>query len=364
MLGAMTFALLMGSSAASSPATLLGPDPIPVDEFPVWRAQLRLEICDVSKAGTDNDLAVSLSTSNTTWLNYSRNDFERGDKFTYDLKTEGLQKFGNVTRIRISKTGSDGLCLKRIELRLNETKVFTKSFSNHWLDNSGDLSRVLTINSSELRGTPSWQNYAIPTNPAITISNYELESRIEAAVGDALRRPGAEELVWGKISGEAVNAGRISSKRLVVDLDLKAIVNNWPDQEVDVDFDLNLTCDHGKPTIKMSNVDVDVEADWFTAVVLGVMDFLGSVPGMASMLAIGQLNVFTVALAYIAHSAPTIPEGTAVPDFSMVANEVSVCPATFETFVDGTGIPIPGGIKIEYSPAQLLQIATAAGWLD
>jgi hypothetical protein len=54
----------------------------------VSRLQVRLRTADVSDADTDDSVHVSVNDYNMnhgTWLDYGRNDFERGDEFTYEL---------------------------------------------------------------------------------------------------------------------------------------------------------------------------------------------------------------------------------------------------------------------------------------
>src|SRR5262249_14526493 len=60
-----------------------------------------------------------------------------------------------------------------------------------------------------------------------------------------------------------------------VDLDLAFDVPYWFDPEVDVDFDLQMTCVAGKITLTMKNVHVDVDSAWYSEVLsLGLAEIL------------------------------------------------------------------------------------------
>jgi hypothetical protein len=50
---------------------------------PIWRAQITIQVGNVGNAGTDDGVRVELSPTNSTWLDYARDDFERNSSFTY-----------------------------------------------------------------------------------------------------------------------------------------------------------------------------------------------------------------------------------------------------------------------------------------
>lgn len=342
--------------ATSLPAGLGAAD-ITIEDYPVWRAQLRTTVCDKTHAGTDNDVRVKLNGTNSTWLDYHHDDFERGDSYTYDLKLEGIARFGDITQLRISKTGDNGLCLKKIELKLNDKRVFLKEYADgRWLD--GDET-VLTIPSSELRGT-SWLAYSLPTSGQFVVGNAELESRIEAAVGDALRTSGSEPVRWGDITGEAVQVYWMEKDRAGVDLDLKAIVDNWSDPTVDVEFHLNLSCFLGSPRISVSDLDVNVDTGWFSSTVLWIIDKLqnfGLEIIVVSFAINPALGAITTGATVIANQV-AMPSGSMPSGFGVSLPNAPLCPATFE-FQRGTyqGGRWRSSLHMEYSATQLAQIA-------
>lgn len=329
-----------------------------VEETPVWRAQALISVCSSTNAGTDNDVRVMLNGSNSTWLNYARDDFERGSEFTYDLTLGEVRRFSDISRFRVSKTGTDGLCLRKLSLLLNDRVVFTRSYSGgRWLD--GD-NRVLSIPSTELRGA-TWNAYVIPTEGRLVFGNAELESRIESAVGDALRRPGSESVRWGDITGEAVQVSYATPSEARVDLDLKAIVNNWPDQTVDVDFKLRTSCMLGKPAVSVTTPVVDVEMGFLTSTTVTLLEWLQDVgvtevavaaivhPFAAVVLAIGAAFADDVALP--AGATPIAGSGIGLPS-------LPICPSSFR-FEPG---PVQGylpraSLRFEFSAAQKALLA-------
>jgi PLAT/LH2 domain len=237
----------------------------------VWRAQLKTHVCDHKHADTNNDVRVRLSSSNTTWLDYGRNDFERNDTFTYDLNLGGITTFSDITGLRINKTGDNGMCLDLIELRINGKAVF-RSTSRKWFDNEGSYTRSFTVSRAGLEASPDWQAYAQPI-PSTVMSNDEIESRVEGLIGDKLREPGQEDVHWGDISGEAVSVKKKSPHVLKADLDLRARIPHFPDQTVDVDFDIQFQCSNNAVEVTATNFDVDVETGRFTDLVLGFLEF-------------------------------------------------------------------------------------------
>src|SRR5439155_26844814 len=68
---------------AATPLQVL---PGPADSHSAWRLQVKIETGDYDEgAGTDDDVSVEINSTTKMWLDYGRNDFERGDSFTYDL---------------------------------------------------------------------------------------------------------------------------------------------------------------------------------------------------------------------------------------------------------------------------------------
>jgi hypothetical protein len=321
---------------------------------PVWRAQTYIKVCSSVNAGTDNDVRVRLNSANSTWLDYSRDDFKAGSEFTYDLTLGAVHTFGDVTQLRISKSGSDGLCLKEIHLRLNDTKVFSKTFSGEWLDGT---STVLTIGSNELRGT-AWHAYLVPTSASFRLGNGELESRIEAATGNAMRVPGQSKIGWENAPNEEdVTVSYVTATSATVDLDLRAKVDSWFDQNVDVDYRLNISCIVGEPTISTSHFRARLETGPIAGPLIWVLEVLQ------------ELGVENVAIAFAIHPAlgaiaavaPTIADSIVMPGGGGATSTMSVplasaplCPSTL-AFESGTPQPlIPrASLRMAWSASQL-----------
>ena len=70
----------------------------------VWRAELVLHTADVEDAGTDDSVFILLNSAagdtqpggNRTWLDYARDDFERGATHSYDLGTVSVGELGDI----------------------------------------------------------------------------------------------------------------------------------------------------------------------------------------------------------------------------------------------------------------------------
>jgi hypothetical protein len=237
---------------------------------PVWRLQLTVRVADERNAGTNDPVRARLNNSNSTWLDYGRDDFERGDLFTYDLSLDGVDFRVDIDKIELSKSGSDGLCLEFVGLLVNGRHFFSRLFDDcRWLDSGRGRSPTLTIFSNEL--ARSQQGYLQPQlNPPLTISRRETESRIESLVGNFIHGGLGAKVRWGYINGRAVEAARGGAQRLHVDLDLKATVYNpfADDLMVDVDFDVDLSCRRGVLSVTPSNavVSISKESSWTDAV--------------------------------------------------------------------------------------------------
>ncbi|MCI0331122.1 MAG: hypothetical protein L0196_09315 [candidate division Zixibacteria bacterium] len=295
-----------GNNFISVPLEVFGG---PSDRHPVWRVQIRLETANVKGAGTDDDVNIRLgSTLDSTWVDYGRDDFERADVFVYDLGfSNGVTQLGDIQMLRVTKLGSDAWCLKKIELIVNgnlSAPIFSRTFEGEgkWLNATptfipGNPPRLqqnsvsLTIQYLDLRQDLAWQNRDPLTLPILppfiegNMSQLEIESRIESAVGDALFRapsqsfgPWSGRAKWGRLYGRAVEASKHSTlNRIQVDLDLMIDIANFPDAELDVDFDIEMYCVCGNFTMKTTNLMVNVDSRWYhEALNLGVIAELTS----------------------------------------------------------------------------------------
>ena len=263
--------------------------------YDVWRAQIIFHTADRSDAGTDDSIYVQLNGSanalpggNWTWLDYARDDFERGDTFAYDLNLDGIGELGDINQIYIGKQGDDGWCLADFALKVNGIEVYNQDFSGlpggcRWIDEDDGHFWAYVVPHATLRAHPAWANYnhtaALFTLGLAGIPNAEIVSRLESMTGDMIHD---NELYWGDISGAAVEvtrgcpAGVEPCPTIHVDLDLAADVFG-PDPGVDVDFDLTFACDNGILSVTSSNVVIDADSDWFWEVLsLGLINFVDS----------------------------------------------------------------------------------------
>jgi hypothetical protein len=232
----------------------------------LWRAQLTVGVADVSNAGTDDAVVVRLNSPGTahylpalheTWTDYSRDDFERGSRFTYDLVLDGLTEFSDITMLSLHKDGTDGLCIEDVELIINDVPVFDAAFDScHWIDGDDGHSDTLTFFHDELRAHPHWQSYETPY-PPFEIPREEIVSRVEAMVGHSIH---GTDLYWGNSYGNhAVEVGYVADDRLHVNVDLAADAPlGDPDVGVDFDLALSVTCsgDDVELDIRTENFDV------------------------------------------------------------------------------------------------------------
>ncbi|WP_437598605.1 fibronectin type III domain-containing protein [Sorangium sp. So ce590] len=257
--------------------------------FRVWRAQLEVRVADRGDANTDDPVFARLNggavpSGNITYMDYGRDDFERGSTFRYDLNLDSIDDIGDITQITLSKDGDDALCVQGFSLLVNGIEVFDRDFgaasSCHWLDTGGGYSPTLTVSHAALRAHPAWAGYnhtAAQFLLAFGIRNEELVSRVEALIGDSLH---GEDLHWGHLYGPAVEISRgcpaseAECTRAHVDLDL-AYATWLPDPEVDVDFDLDFVCADGALGIVTSNLEVDADSDWYYEILgLGLLEIL------------------------------------------------------------------------------------------
>lgn len=237
----------------------------PPESTPVWRAQFRLIVADVSDAGTDDDVQIQLNAKNSTWLDYARNDYERNSTFTYDLNLTNVRSLGDITMLRIFKNKTDAICVKSMTLLINKRAIFSEVFGNTsgtclWLDNGDGHPSSFTASSATLRAHASWKGFIQPAVPT-TLTRTELESRIAGAVGDRIK---TNALMWGdagyNLFGRGVEVTPKSAKSVHVDLDLAYNLPGPYNPEVDVDFDLVFSCKGGKITAKAKNYDAHLDS--------------------------------------------------------------------------------------------------------
>jgi hypothetical protein len=250
----------------------------PAENAPIWRAQLTARTCDLNNAQTNDPVFASLRTGNATALDYGRDDFPRNNTFTYDLVLDGVGRFEDVTLLRISKTGTNAVCFRSLQLRLNNRPIFFADFgaAGRWLDGSGG-SVNFTFAAASLRANPQWVAFVQPFPPFV-LSRAELESRVEAMGGTAFSGTPAG---WGHRKGTRfVEATRTNASRLHFDLDgfvgtidALSMIGGFgllidvldffsvvpPDPDLDVDFNLDVGCEDNEVSFVVSGATVDVD---------------------------------------------------------------------------------------------------------
>lgn len=155
----------------------------------VSRLQLRLRTANVSDADTDDDVNVSIKDYDPggTWLDYGRDDFERGDEFTYELLSKDVSDLSDLHNIDVLKPGTKGWCLESLALLVDGIEVYEQYFGAtaatcQWLDNKNGHQNYFIVGREMLRAHPLWQAYQPPI-PSTRLLRTDLEGRVEATVG-------------------------------------------------------------------------------------------------------------------------------------------------------------------------------------
>jgi hypothetical protein len=237
----------------------------PPEDMVVWRAQLRVGVCDLDEAGTDDRLSAQLNPLNLTVLDRPGADFRRGSVHEYDLLPSTMLSTGafrvrDVTQLRLLKRGSNGVRICSLRLRINERTIFARSFPRPgvMLDTDRGRSPVFTIDGADLRADALWVAYT-PPGPPTFIGAAAITGRVEAVVATVMD---GTRLRWGS----GVSLGRADDTAVHVGLGLEARVRGWFDPDVDVDFDLRFTCAEGRIELTVENLLVDVDSRFIAEV--------------------------------------------------------------------------------------------------
>jgi hypothetical protein len=262
---------------------------------PVWRVALAVRTATGANDDTENSVRVRLNSSlppvfsglptflpngNETWLDYGRDDFERGKTDTYDLNLSSISEFGDIHGISFGIDGSDHWCVAGFSLFVNDVKVYNENRSPCVASQDGGAQQIsfLNVTHEKLRAHPLWKAYKTPklvdgkeakakldaceTVDVLTIPRAELESRIESTVGNSIK---FNKLEWGDLFGERYVEAQATEDPQVahVDLDLQADVPVLDNPEVDIDFDLRfaMTCKAGGIDFQFGTENFVVDAN-------------------------------------------------------------------------------------------------------
>jgi hypothetical protein len=243
------------------------------NDVAICRIQLKVKTNTIKNANTDSPVWVQLNTKDDPfYLNLGGNDREKGKTDIYDILSSNVNKIGDIKMIKMGIKGGDGWNFREMELIVNGVGIYEKVFSSsgQWID-SNDKShpKSYTVSTKTLRNYPNW-NYNSLTNhiykAPVMIPVSMITSFVESAVGNSLFN--VNKITWGHRTGrEYVSVKRINDNTLRFDLDLTYKINNLPDPEVDVDFDLVFSCDNGVIRTSVENYKAKVSgaASYFTS---------------------------------------------------------------------------------------------------
>lgn len=230
------------------------------EDITLYRIQLRLTTGRGNDAGTDQGVYVQFNPSDEQFfMSRGIDNYEEGHTDTYDILSSVVQKVKDIKFMKFGIKGSDGWCLKKVELFLNDNDfpVYTKTYAGRGqcMDNNASF----TISGSELRRNSGWaytSNHLDMWKAPAMISKDMIRSLVECSIGNQLNhRTG---FGWGTKSGidtrwgDVVEMNRVNDHTLHFDLDLQRFLNG-PNPEVDIDFDLEFICDNGRIKTEMKN---------------------------------------------------------------------------------------------------------------
>ncbi|MEZ4885005.1 MAG: PLAT/LH2 domain-containing protein [Chitinophagales bacterium] len=256
---------------SSGTSDFLPSRPANFEDVAVWRLQVKITTDGRDDADTDDTAYIQIgnSTQNRFYLDKGGDDRERNHTDVYDLVNVGVNKIGDIRFLKIAKIGTDGWCIKNIDIMVNNvaTPLYRKSFGScQWIDGNDGHPSSITISSSELRQYGGWkytsQNQGSIWLPPLGILPRDMFENIVESLFGHLRhvQSNLKGIYWGHYYGNgwveaAYKAG--DNPTLHFDLDLAKDVNNFFDPEIDVDFDLVFICANGKISLELQNPVVE-----------------------------------------------------------------------------------------------------------
>ena len=244
--------------------------PANFDDVAVWRLQVKITTDGRKDANTDDEVYVHLNgnSSKRFYLDKGGDDREKNRTDVYDIVNTGITKIGDIRFLKLAKQGTDGWCIKKIEVLVNNvpTPIYRKYYSScKWIDGNDGHPSSIYISGSQMRQYSGWkytsQNQGkIWLPPLGNLPRDMFENIVESMFGH-LRHVNNDlkSLYWGKKYGSRwVEASYKANSNPTIhfDLDLAKDVNNFFDPEVDVDFDLVFSCANGRITLELQNPTV------------------------------------------------------------------------------------------------------------
>jgi hypothetical protein len=273
----------------------------PFESIALHRIQLRLTTAIWPRSDNDQGVYVQLHNADGKFYMYKGKDnWEAGDVDTYDILSPTVNYIKNIQFIKLGVKGSDDWRIRKMELLLNDypIPVFVKDFGITGVNIT--LNQPLVITGQQLRQYAGWANSSSNTQlnvlPAV-LPKAKLLSLVEASIGNQINyTPGLD---WGEYDrfnntkwGPVVEVSFKSFNTLTFDLDLQRRIDNFPNPEVDVNFDLVFKCVNGRIVFDIKNVSYGTNLPgyilvWLRTIIpplLGyaLKDPLGNIAGILS----------------------------------------------------------------------------------
>jgi hypothetical protein len=293
----------------------------------VWRTQLRVRVADVSSAGTNGRVSISLNGGpwdipHGAWtgINSPIDDFERNSDVTYELIQTGIATLRDITRVQLYTQSTDAFCVRDLQLLVNGVVAFEKVFGNttttcRWVDGS----HTLLIPHAELRASALFTGYVSPA-PSFVVPTDEIAARLGAIVGSMLwertevhwRDPGPFTIPnsngqqWSP--GPAVEVSRKTEDTIHVDLHM--VGNDWPNPDITLSLDLLVAfvpANGGwELAFTSSGFKADVDFPWFVDLLVnGVCSVVLTPVGGALADCMGAIESYIAEQIEDAFEAPT-----------------------------------------------------------
>ena len=168
---------------------------------------------------------------NSTWIDSTAPDFTAGFEHTYDLNLKEISDLSDITQITIATPDEDWLCINELELLVDNTRAFRKSFGADGVGCIGPGTATLldgtvaSVSFAELRRSPEWQGFNPPNlTPFVSGSPHsfvgyradELISMLDSKWGHELRNPANDHGDGARLQGIPTTTQRINIRRLRV----------------------------------------------------------------------------------------------------------------------------------------------------